>query len=228
MRLVFVADIIPPELRRIVEFLNGQMTPAQVLAVEVRQFVGQGLRALVPRVVGQTAAAQQAKAAVRSAAKRMWDETSFMAELVAQRGPEDAAVAQEILRWASDTGLRIVWGGGGQEGCFYLMVDHAFGTDWTIVVWSYGRIEIQFQHLAREHAYATRHPFVSEEKRLELRRRLNMVPGVNIPTTAIAKRPSVLLSVLVDANARRQFLAALNWLVSELRSDSSMTPNSQP
>jgi hypothetical protein len=48
VRLVFVADAIPPELRRIVEFLNGQMDPAEVLALEVRQFVGQGVTALVP------------------------------------------------------------------------------------------------------------------------------------------------------------------------------------
>ena len=61
VRLIFVADIIPPELRRIVEFLNEQMDPAEVLAVEVRQYVGQGVKTLVPRVVGQTAEAQQRK-----------------------------------------------------------------------------------------------------------------------------------------------------------------------
>src|SRR5262249_49565633 len=41
VRMVFVADTIPPELCRIVEFLNGQMDPAEVLAVEVKQFTGQ-------------------------------------------------------------------------------------------------------------------------------------------------------------------------------------------
>src|SRR5262245_6060989 len=61
IRMVFVADVIPPELQRIVEFLNGQMDPAEVLAVEVRQYVGQGQRAMVPRVMGQTATAQQKK-----------------------------------------------------------------------------------------------------------------------------------------------------------------------
>src|SRR5262249_32824360 len=58
IRLVFVADEIPQELRRVVEFLNGQMDPAEVLAVEVKQYVGEGkLKTLVPRLVGQTAAA---------------------------------------------------------------------------------------------------------------------------------------------------------------------------
>lgn len=54
VRLIFVADIIPAELRRIVEFLNNQMDPAEVLAVEIRQYVGEGLQALVPRLIGQT------------------------------------------------------------------------------------------------------------------------------------------------------------------------------
>lgn len=38
IRLLFVADRIPSSLRRIVEVLNRQMNPAEVLAVEVRQF----------------------------------------------------------------------------------------------------------------------------------------------------------------------------------------------
>ena len=59
--MIFVADVIPMELLHIIEFLNGQMDPAQVMALEVRQFVGQGLTALVPKVVGQTAAALQKK-----------------------------------------------------------------------------------------------------------------------------------------------------------------------
>jgi hypothetical protein len=54
IRMVFVADEIPDELRRIVEFLNSQMDPAEVLAVEIRQFVGEKLKTLVPRVIGQT------------------------------------------------------------------------------------------------------------------------------------------------------------------------------
>ena len=49
VRLLFVADRVPPELRRVVEFLNRQMQPAEVLAIELRQYEGQGLKTLVPR-----------------------------------------------------------------------------------------------------------------------------------------------------------------------------------
>jgi len=59
--LVFVADIMPLELRTIIEFLNQQMNPAEVLGIEIRQYMGQGLRTLVPRVIGQTAVALQRK-----------------------------------------------------------------------------------------------------------------------------------------------------------------------
>ena len=39
VRMVFVADEIPRELRRVVEFLNGQMNPAEVIAIEVKQYL---------------------------------------------------------------------------------------------------------------------------------------------------------------------------------------------
>lgn len=55
IRLVFVSDLIPPQLRRVIEFLNERMTPTEVAGVEIKQYVGgDGLKTLVPRVVGQT------------------------------------------------------------------------------------------------------------------------------------------------------------------------------
>ncbi|MCP4896361.1 MAG: hypothetical protein GY906_05245 [bacterium] len=65
IRMVFVADIIPSELQRVVEFLNEQMDPAEVLAVEVKQFVGEGIQTLIPRVVGRTVEAERRKSTGR-------------------------------------------------------------------------------------------------------------------------------------------------------------------
>jgi hypothetical protein len=62
VRLVFLADEIPTELRSLVEFLNEQMRSVEVLGLEVKQYVGEGdIRTLVASAVGQTQAAQQAK-----------------------------------------------------------------------------------------------------------------------------------------------------------------------
>jgi hypothetical protein len=70
VRLLFVADRLPPELRRIIEFLNSQMSLTEVLGVEVRQFSGgsgdQQLTTLVPRVIGQTEAAKEKKVSRRA------------------------------------------------------------------------------------------------------------------------------------------------------------------
>jgi hypothetical protein len=47
LRLVFVADVISPELQRIVEFLNESMARSEVLAVEIKQHIGRGRQILV-------------------------------------------------------------------------------------------------------------------------------------------------------------------------------------
>lgn len=62
LRLVFVADRIPSELRRIIEFLNDKMPDIHVVGLELVQYQRGDLRVLVPRVVGQTEAARGAKA----------------------------------------------------------------------------------------------------------------------------------------------------------------------
>lgn len=63
IKLVFVADEIPRELARVVEFLNDQMK-ADVRAVELRWFSGEGgATALSPRIIGETERAAAAKSA---------------------------------------------------------------------------------------------------------------------------------------------------------------------
>jgi len=61
VRLIFMADHLPPELRRVIEFMNDQMGEAEVLGIELAQYVGSNLKALVPRVIGQTEVIRQKK-----------------------------------------------------------------------------------------------------------------------------------------------------------------------
>jgi len=111
VRLLFVADEISPELRRIVEFLNGQMTRAEVLAVEVKQFVtGDGrTRTLVPRVIGQTVEAEAAKSGGQA---RKWDKESFLEQLESERGADEAAIAKAIIVAAESIGCDVSFGTG--------------------------------------------------------------------------------------------------------------------
>lgn len=77
IRLVFVSDVIPRELRRVIEFLNERMSPTEVVGVEIKQYVGQdNLTTFVPRVIGQTEEAQSRKPASRPASPGVevgWD-----------------------------------------------------------------------------------------------------------------------------------------------------------
>jgi hypothetical protein len=116
IRMVFVADKIPSELKRIVEFLNEQMDPAEVLALEVKQFVGEGLKTLVPRVIGLTEGAVQKKSGAYSG--KQWDENLFFLELTSKQNVDIAKVAKDILDWVSPKVSRIYWGQGKQTGSY--------------------------------------------------------------------------------------------------------------
>jgi len=205
IRLVFVADEIPAELRRVVEFLNSQMDPAQVLAVEIKQYVGEGMKTLVPRVIGLTTKPRPPRG------QKQWDEPSFFQALVERWGNADAEAARAVLDWTKRNSLRIWWGKGVKDGSFYPMLDWKGSSHYTVSVWTYGRLDIQFEMMQ------ARPPFDDEQKRQELRHRLNQIPGVDIPAGAVTLRPRILLSTLNDKAAMDQFLGVLDWLVQQVK-----------
>lgn len=210
IRLVFVADFIPPELQRIVEFLNEQMSNAEVLAIEIRQYVGGDQRTLAPRVIGQTSAAQRAKATGRPS--RTWDESSFFGDLEARHGTEAVRVARELYDWARRQRLRIKWGTGSSDGSFSAIFDHAGAPYYTFVIYTYGKVELQFQHM-------TRPPFDDYSQRLEFLRRVNETPGIAISEDALNKRPAIDLKLLArDPSAVSTLLAAFEWFLDRARS----------
>ena len=209
VRMVFVADEIPRELRRIVEFLNEQMDPAEVLAVEVKQFVGEGRRTLVPRTIGLTAESERKKGS-GPRLQKTWNEETFLAAL-AERSPEEVAVARAVLRWAGDAGLRIWWGKGMITGSMIPLLDLKGGSHSLVALWTNGVFAVQFGYLM------TRAPFTDAGLRAEFARRLNELPGVEIPADSIKRFPSVPLSVLGDAEVLAGFLEVLDWGVARIR-----------
>jgi hypothetical protein len=105
LRLIFAADVIPPDLRRIVEFLNEQMSPTEVVALEIRQYVEDGGRqnTLVSRVYGWTAAAQRRKG--RGAAQAKWTWEDFKRTLPAAQFDVARALARELEASVVQRGL---------------------------------------------------------------------------------------------------------------------------
>lgn len=98
IRMVFVADVIPTELRAIVEFLGEQLNPADIFAVEVKQYVaeGHGSRVIVPAVVGRTAAAEKKASPARPPVDR--------ADKLARSLPETREVCDRLIDLAATSG----------------------------------------------------------------------------------------------------------------------------
>ena len=209
IRLVFVADEIPSELRKVVEFLNAQMDPAEVLAVAIRQYVGSGLRTLVPQVLGQTAEAQGRKSA-GARPKRNWDEASFFAALEEQCDAATVRSARKLVDWAAESASELTWGHGMSSGsCFPIWVVGGARHS-PIALWTYGHLEIQFQGLR------TKPPFDDLELRRELLDRLAAVPGFSIPPDAHERRPNVVLRALEDGESWSAFREAMGWYLQRI------------
>jgi hypothetical protein len=114
LRLIFVADVIPAELRRVVEFLNEQMERTEVLALEVRQYVEEGgdRVTLVPRLIGRTEAARQTKGAGLSRPRRRWTEAELLEAIRESNQPEVAARMISLYEWMKGEGARASGGTG--------------------------------------------------------------------------------------------------------------------
>ena len=104
LRLLFVADEIPRELRRVIEFLNEHLRTIEVLGVEVRQYSQGTLRALVPRVIGQTERAREEHGSRTRLAK------TTEADFLRACPPWSHELFRTVLAQAQERNLIVSWG----------------------------------------------------------------------------------------------------------------------
>lgn len=152
VRLVFVADSTPPELRRLVEFMNEKMLDVEVLAVEIKQFLGKGQKALVPRVVGMTESARRIK---RSGTPSHTNRADFMSKLPAPTVP----IFEQVLDEAEERHHTVYWGTKGFSLRAFLntekrLISFMYG-------WPEGILDFYFGYLP-----------VPDDEALEIRRQL--------------------------------------------------------
>lgn len=234
--LLIIGDKISPNMALLTDAIHGAPGLGfQMGLVEMRLYpvvAGQDWPlVVVPDVVGRTIEKLRGVVRVRYTQERpevsvdikddpgddppivpsQWDEVSFFKAVQEGFGAAQAAAAEKILDWAKRNSLRIWWGKGSKQGSFFPMLDWKGDTNWTISVWTYGRVEIVFEKLKE------RPPFAAEENRQELCRRLNQIPGVSIPADRIALRPRILLSTLTNGSALEQFLKVLDWVIEEIK-----------
>ncbi len=171
MRLIFVSDAIGPELRRIIEFLNGQMTDTTVLAIEVKQYVDAANthQTIVPRVVGQTQQARQVKGTKRET-RNTWDLESLLARL-ASRDRREADIARRLIeRLTARQDVRMWFGTGATESS--AMIGRTGTTTGLLAVYTTGTVEARFDMMAIP-------PFDDPSRIQAFKDELNTIPGVS-------------------------------------------------
>jgi hypothetical protein len=209
VRMVFVADNIPTELRRIVEFLNEQMDPAEVLAVEVRQFIGPKVKTLVPRVFGQTETARQKKSSALKATKQ-WDESLFMAALEEHAGRPAREAAEDILHWITSKVTFLYWGTGAKDGGITPIIRHGTTKFHICRMATQGRFVFRFDWLHKKR------PFNDMAIRQELLTKINAIPGVQFSHEVLTKRAKIPFDKLTTVEARDKLKMAVAWLIDQV------------
>ncbi|MDP8313727.1 MAG: hypothetical protein RAP70_01465 [Candidatus Celaenobacter antarcticus] len=207
IRMLFVADKIPKELKRIIEFLNEQMTPAEVLGLEIKQFGNQSIKTLVPRVIGQTSSAQMKKGLK---GYNQWTEETFFEELERRNGKIAGDIVRKIIVHLENKVSHFWFGKGKRSGSLVPVLDLSYTSHFPFAIWTYGKIEIYFQW------YKDKPPFDSIETRKKILNKLNEIKGVNISENKINKRPSIDIKLLEEKSEYDKFIKIYDWFFNEL------------
>lgn len=105
VRLVFVVDKAPRELRRLAEFLNERLADIDVLIVEISQYRSEDHVVLVPRLLGMTEASRLQKQASGTLRKPPLNQEMFLAQL----SPVQKQLTEKIWQVAHENGYVIGW-----------------------------------------------------------------------------------------------------------------------
>ncbi len=214
IRLLFVADTIPTELRRIIEFLNEVMTPTEALAVEIHQFTGEGVRVLVPRVTGQTEARRQTKQITQPRPPRVAMEEETFLDAVRTHEDRDGNVllaVREILTWSRKMGLDLTFETTTRGPQCLIRLPGSVAL-------------LQMESSARATwlcmtALRRRAPFDREEVRDSLRKKLVGIPGFSLKRAGMTGWPRINLSELVRGGRLTEFIRVMDWMVDQWRSN---------
>lgn len=216
LRLIFVAGRIPDELRLVVEFLNAQMQFAEVLAVEIPQFVGEDLQTLVPRVYGMTAEARTRKRSSGGGGASVpaddWTESDFLAHIEQTHGSEAARAATALVDGCKHAGGGVIGGAYALIPTWPIVANPSIkrNSDW---VWPFyildnGMVAVVWQYM--------KPPFDQDAKRRELVARLNAIQGVSLAPDAIRGRPAFPLTALALTGNLNRLLEVAHWVRGEV------------
>lgn len=211
VRMVFVADVIPTELQRIVEFLNGQMDPAEVLAVEIKQYVSESMRTLVPRVLGQTATAAGKKSSSPASPRERITREEFLRAFEESRSPEEVELTRRIVELAERMGVGGYFTRNNRGVSYIPQVDCHGRTLNPFLLRSWGFIVLHMAHL-RDHE-----PFNDPTLREELRQKCEGISGWAIRGAGMAGLPRFILTRMAAPADQEKLLSVVKWMIEQIK-----------
>jgi len=141
----------------------------------------------------------------------------FLAQLEDHNSPSVQHGVLALMRSWSRLGGELDYGWGETTSCVFLVPERVAGTRRVrpIAIYPDMSIEVGFQHLV------VRPPFDDVAVREEFRERLNRAPGVEISSSRLSSRPSILIEIAGDEVARQEIDDALAWFFEMFASRTS-------
>jgi hypothetical protein len=163
---------------------------------------------IVPKVVGRTADA----VSVKRSGQKAWDEICFLEEVRKLSGDEAVRVCNLLFRKAEALGCRLWWGKGAKRPNAGPVFDTANTWHPFFCICPYNKntfIEMQCNNF--------RSPFGSTEQRVELKFKLEKIPGISIPEDKLYSKPNFTWDVLKTDGALHRFFDIFEWYIDILK-----------
>lgn len=215
VRLVFVADLIPPELRQIIEFLNDQMERVDVLGVEIKQYVSGEFKTLVPSIVGFSSTTQSRKA-TKTTERSSITKEEFLKLCRDEGGLEFACQAERIIVWSERRQMPASFNHGRNDGSFIPAFSKAGQSVYPFSLKHNGQLVFQMRFLKRHH------PFTKSDVRETLRQKLALIAEWEI-RGGMEGLPFIQLGPKQSAEGIECLLETLDWIDAQLNQTATDT-----
>lgn len=210
IRLVFLADVLPVNLIRTIEFLNARFATIEVIGVEIRQYSHGQVQFVVPRVVGVSTEVLE-KQRRADPDRGNWDEDSFLDVIHADHGQAARDAVASLMEWCRANGAEVGFTTS-KKGSFVPEIPLNGKMVWPVAVSVDGRVKLQLGHLAQRGGGME--PLAARE---ELLRRLNDLLTEKIGLDRAGAQPSFALAELTSAETLKGFLETMDWVKRQIQ-----------
>ena len=215
IRMIFLSDKIHPELRTIVEFLNRQMNPAEVLAVELQYFADDSrtIRTLVPTIYGHVAAAKPGRSSAVVKSIGMEDFVKLVDE---SKSPNRSAFVKRLIAWTEQKGFGMDFRMGPNRSVFIPICKVGKQVTYPVSCKDFGKLVFQMRY------YQSYEQFQNEETLRELESMLTKIPGFD-PRGGMKGLPFVDMDMLASEQDRKAVLDVIDWILQTLSNGAKQT-----